>query len=212
MINECESTGSAASTAASIYMKTTRNRGAKHLLQQQLSVASAASGTGNGGRNSNVSSNNGAANSGPGGTQLSGGQSRLGSAKKHHQFKSSSATNSSNPAAANNTTSSGGGHKRSKYSTAGAKLLSDGVSKSGKSNSVTDDQDDFLDSSFEPSSAAVNSNGATNMSTGAVAGSTASSAARLIKVPSESGMMDDVRSRHDGSVGELNIFSFFIVI
>lgn len=74
----------------------------------------------------------------------------------------------------------GTGHinKRGKYSTVGGKQLVDIVpAKTSKSNSMPDEQDDFLDTSFEP----------------------VTGAARLVKVPSEIGI-DDARSRHDGSV------------
>lgn len=167
VINECESGGGQHHhhhhSAAAAYLKTkTKNK----LLQQQLSIQSGGSSGGGGGGGAVLNSSSGGVK-----------------AKKHGV----GVISGSGPVVVG-----GGGHvnKRGKYSSSGKQQQqqqSDGT-KTSKSNSIPDDQDDFLDSSFDPSVVV-------GPSVGSEPG-----AARLIKVPSEIGM-DDARSRHDGSVG-----------
>lgn len=196
VINECETTSGGAAAA---YFKSTRSK--NKLLQQQLSVQSSGGGGGTGGGGGGDGRVSAGAGSGNGTT---GGANRN-SAKKHGasvdgQFRLGGSLSSGGITAS-------GGHvnKRGKYSSAtGAKL----AEKSGKSNSVPDDQDDFLDSSFDPG---VVGGGVGGSGGGAAPGEPG--AARLIKVPSETGM-DEVRSRHDGSVGKTSLdfipFQFYI--
>lgn len=200
VINECsgETSGCSGAAAAAAYFKSTARSNKKKLLEQQLSVQSGS------GRGSSVGSVGGGVVSGGGaGRGISGG-----GAKKHGveaQFKMGMGVGGPVGGV-------GAGHvnKRGKYSSSsvsgagvvgvagsgsGGKLVD---SKASKSNSVPDDTDDFLDSSFEPTGAG---GGAGSVGGGGASGPGAEpGAARLIKVPSEIGM-DEVRSRHDGSVG-----------
>lgn len=188
VINECETTSGGTAAA---YFKSTRSK--NKLLQQQLSVQSSGGGGGTGGGGGGDGRASGGVGSGNG---PAGGANRN-SAKKHGasvdaQFRHGGSLNSGGI-----TTSGGHVNKRGKYSSAtGGKL----AEKSGKSNSVPDDQDDFLDSSFDP---VVVGGGGGGSGSGAASGEPG--AARLIKVPSETGM-DEVRSRHDGSVGKKTLF------